>query len=199
MLNENIGAGTVVEMTGEAVIEATYPMGHQQKVYDAELLGLLKAAEKCFQICQHNHVTKRHIWIVTDNQAVIQRLNTFKPGAGQSTSLALSKISNNLHALKCTIIVQWVPGHTEVPGNKLADKLAKKSTLEKPPTYYNTSLSYPKRVTRTAKMQEWGDWWMRHPAKGKNYVGTFHTKPNNIFTYGNCQFSSTVTQLRTGH
>ena len=29
MLKENIGAGTVVEMTGEAVMEATYPMGHQ--------------------------------------------------------------------------------------------------------------------------------------------------------------------------
>jgi hypothetical protein len=52
MLNENIGAGTVVEMTGEAVIEATYPMGHQQEVYDAELLGILKAAQKYFQICQ---------------------------------------------------------------------------------------------------------------------------------------------------
>ena len=32
MLKENIGAGTVVEMTGEEVMEATYPMGHQQEV-----------------------------------------------------------------------------------------------------------------------------------------------------------------------
>ena len=147
MLNGNIGAGTVVEMTGEAVIEATYPMGHQQEVYDAELLGILKAAQKCFQICQRNNLTKRHIWIFTDNQAAIQRLNTLKPGPGQSTSLALSSISNNLHAFETTITVQWVPGHTDVPGNELADKLAKKSTLEKPPTYYNTSLSYLKRVT----------------------------------------------------
>jgi ribonuclease HI len=199
MLKENIGAGTVVEMTGEAVMEATYPMGHQQEVYDAELLGILKAAKTCFQICQRNNLTKRHIWIFTDNQAAIQRLNTFKPGPGQSTSLALSNISNNLHALKTTITVQWVPGHTDVPGNELADKLAKKATLEKPPTYYHTSLSYLKRVTRAAKMQEWGDWWMRHPAKGKNYVGTFRTKPDQIFTSGNRQFNSTVTQLRTGH
>jgi hypothetical protein len=58
-----------------------------------------------------------------------------------------STMSNNLHALKTTITVQWVPGHTNVPGNVLADMLAKKSTLEKPPTYCNTSLSYLKRVT----------------------------------------------------
>ncbi|KAF8241651.1 hypothetical protein K440DRAFT_568848, partial [Wilcoxina mikolae CBS 423.85] len=88
-----------------------------------------------------------HIWIFTDNQAAIQHFNTFKPGPGHSTSLALSNISNNLHALKTTITVQWVHGHTDVPGNELADKLAKQATLKKPPTYYHTSLSYLKRVT----------------------------------------------------
>jgi hypothetical protein len=61
MLNRNIGAGTVLEMTGEAVIEATYSIDHQQEVYDAELLGILKAAQKCFEICQHNNLTKRHL------------------------------------------------------------------------------------------------------------------------------------------
>jgi hypothetical protein len=40
---------------------------------------------------------------------------------------------------------------------------------------------------------------MRHPAKGKKYVGAFRTKPDNIFTCGNRQFISTVTQLKTGH
>jgi ribonuclease HI len=146
ILNENIGAGTVVEMTGEAVIEATNPMGHQQEVYNAELLGILKAAPKCFQICQRKTLTKRHIWIFTDNQAAIQCLNTLTPGPGQSTSLALSKIPNNLHALKSTITVQLVPGHTDVSGNELADKLANKSTPKKSPTYYIISLSYLKWV-----------------------------------------------------
>src|ERR1700737_3947380 len=32
MLNENIGAGTVVKITGGEVIEATYPMAHKQEV-----------------------------------------------------------------------------------------------------------------------------------------------------------------------
>ena len=40
---------------------------------------------------------------------------------------------------------------------------------------------------------------MRHPAMGKNYLGTFCSKPDNIFTSGNRQFASTVTHLRTGH
>jgi hypothetical protein len=58
MLNENIEAGTVVTMTGEEVIEATYPMGHQQDDYDTELLGIHKAVQKFFQICQCNNLTR---------------------------------------------------------------------------------------------------------------------------------------------
>jgi hypothetical protein len=47
-------------------------------------------------------------------------------------------------------------------------------------------------------VQEWGDWWMRHPAKGQNYIGNFCTKPDNIFSSGNCQFSSTVKNYQLG-
>jgi ribonuclease HI len=44
-------------------------------------------------------------------------------------------------------VLQWIPGHADIPGNMLADKLATKSTAEKLPTYYNTSETYLNRVT----------------------------------------------------
>jgi hypothetical protein len=72
--------------------------------------------------------------------------------------LALSNISNILYVLKSTFTVQWIHGHTDISGNKLAKWLAKKSPLEKPPTLYNTSLSHLKRVTPATKEQDWGDW-----------------------------------------
>ena len=106
MLNKSSGAGTVVEMTGEEVIEATYSMAHQQEVYNAELIGIEKAALKCFKICQHNNLTKRHIWISTDNYTTIRCFNTFKLAPSQSTSLVLSNITKICYALKSTITVQ---------------------------------------------------------------------------------------------
>jgi ribonuclease HI len=135
ILNENFGAGTVVDMTGAEVIDVIYAMGHQQEIYDTELLGIHTAIQQCCQICEYNNLTKRHIWIFTDNPAAITWLNTLKPGPWRSNSLAFSNMSNNIHALKSTIIVQWIPGHTDIPGNELANMLVQKSTLEKPPAH----------------------------------------------------------------
>jgi hypothetical protein len=58
MLNQNIGAGTIVEMTKKHVIEAINSMGHQQDVDNADSLGIRKAAQQCCQICQCNNLTK---------------------------------------------------------------------------------------------------------------------------------------------
>ena len=38
-----------------------------------------------------------------------------------------------LHAVPVTIIIQWIPGHSNIPGNKLADRAAKQAA-ELPPT-----------------------------------------------------------------
>jgi hypothetical protein len=86
------------------------------------------------------------------------------------------------------ITMYWVTGHTDIPGNALANTLAKPSTLKKLPTHGNTCSFFLRRVIRASRLQESVDRWMRHPAKVKNYIGPFHTKPDNIFTIGNCQF-----------
>ncbi|KAF8242188.1 hypothetical protein K440DRAFT_566092 [Wilcoxina mikolae CBS 423.85] len=162
--------------------------------------SVLPTIELVLGICQRNNLTKRFIWIFTDNQAAIQRLNTFKPDPEQSTSLALSNISHNLHALKTTIIVQWIPAHTDVPGNELANTVCFQTYR----VSFETSLlclNWCNSEIKRELLESLGNNSCRVLAisKGKNYIGTFCTKPDNIFTSGNCQFISTVTQLRTGH
>lgn len=48
MLKENIGAGTVVEIKESAVIDATYWMGLQPDIYNADLFVILPDIQKWY-------------------------------------------------------------------------------------------------------------------------------------------------------
>ena len=102
-------------------------------MYDAELYGIQQAAEHALQQCKRIR-RKRDVWIFTDNQAAIMRIRTLKPVPGQEISIALAH--TELTTLKCTLTIQWVPGHTYVAGNEKADELAKLATTQRPPTTF---------------------------------------------------------------
>jgi len=108
------------------------------------------------------------VWIFTDNQAAIMRIRTLKPGPGQEISIALTHISTELKALKCTLTIQWVPGHTDVAGNEKADQHAKLATTQRPPAFFRTSLSYLKRVAKAEMVSEWKNGGI--PPRRKNRI-----------------------------
>jgi len=81
----------------------------------------------------------------------------------RSGDIVLAHINTELAALKCTLTIQWVPGHTDVAGNEKADELAKLATTQRPPATFRTSISYLKRVARAKAMSEWREWWDSTP------------------------------------
>ena len=140
------------------------------EVYDAELYGIREAATHALRYCQTT--SKRcDVWTFTDNQAAIMRVANLKPGPGQETAVAVAKASNALKALNSTITVQWVPGHTNVPGNEAADRLAKKATnndLSCLPEAYGMR-EYEERMAAVVGL------------KGGEYYEHFRLKPDKIF------------------
>jgi ribonuclease HI len=199
MLNEVVGAGGIVQWTGDFWWKFEKALGHQMEVYDAELIGIRTAAEQIATIILESNWYDKAIWIFTDNQAAVNRVASLHAGPRQDIAIAISDVAKQLYRRRCTLIIEWVPGHTDVPGNEEADRLAKKATTRPQPSMYHTSLSYLKRAARSQMVEEWRQWWYSVPNKGKGYSGEFRVKTDKFFNSGNRKIISTITQLRTTH
>ncbi|KAF8704686.1 Encoded by, partial [Rhizoctonia solani] len=72
------------------------------------------------------------------------------------TALRLSK------AIEVTVKVKWIPGHSEIEGNELADKLAK-STENIPPTpVFNRTITWARASAIKRVAREWRKVWNDH-------------------------------------
>ena len=60
------------------------------------------------------------ILISTDSQSLCMALNSY--------NVETAPIREAIHNSPAEIIIQWIPGHSDVPGNELADAAAKDSS-----------------------------------------------------------------------
>ena len=82
----------------------------------------------------------RSIYIFVDSQAAIARLQN-RQGAKtvQDATSAAERLQN--HGAK--VFIQWCPSHMGIPGNELADLLAKQGIENPQPKYHaNVSLGH---------------------------------------------------------
>ena len=96
----------------------------QFTVYGAELIGIWMAMDMA---AKGGDIVKR-LTIFTDNQASI--ISSARP-RNQSGQLILTKIhalASVLQKRGCEITLRWIPAHVGVPGNEVADLLAKQAT-----------------------------------------------------------------------
>ncbi|KAI8412253.1 hypothetical protein FOFC_08883 [Fusarium oxysporum] len=57
------------------------------------------------------------------------------------------------------IQVRWVPGHTDIPGNDQADKLAKAGSSAPEPEGAQPTLAYLRRIARQKPKEAFETWW----------------------------------------
>jgi ribonuclease HI len=77
-----------------------------------------------------------------DYQAAITRTIHVAQGPRQETARLIHEIAMDINNTNSTIIVHWVPRHTNIPGNDEADMLAEQATSMEPSTPLLVTLSW---------------------------------------------------------
>ena len=123
------------------------------EVADAELLAI----SKVLRTLQKRPFTSKHeAYVFIDSQAAIHKVSGYSDIAAKIRLQLQQLYLNNI-----TTTLTWCPSHTGVPGNELADSLAKKGLEAKPigPTY--VSLSFLRRRIKEACLCSWKSLWVQ--------------------------------------
>lgn len=147
-------------------------------VHVAELYGIKMAIELALEDAAHGN-TRDKIIIFTDNQAAIRM--TYNP-VGKSGAYVVQDIidliDQNAKAQRTSIEIHWVPAHTGIKGNEMADIAAKNAARRSKPTNTQTTVLSPTIYSQHATMKTWihqhirKDWasaWAMNPRGRASY------------------------------
>lgn len=119
---DGTGAGVYIPGTGQ---KETYPLGKLATIFQAEMYAILKAAEELNRTLIRN----RKIRFYSDSQASLLALQSQLIDSGLVAESAdqLKRLARNN-----TVELCWVPGHSDILGNEIADELAKEGARGTP-------------------------------------------------------------------
>jgi ribonuclease HI len=99
-------------------------LGNNKEIFNAELLTIAEALKLANRQLIGNKQTNT-IQIFTDSSSALIRMQDTNPGPGQWITKRIVERERILRHAGWIIEYHWVPGHSKVEGNKVADKAAK--------------------------------------------------------------------------
>ena len=114
------GAGLSMSIEGDS-LDRSYSLGRYTSVFQAEVFAILQAA----LLSEEAKLSDKRIVICSDSQAALGAL-----GAACCKSAVVRDCQDALcRVARCnSVSLLWVPGHSNVPGNEMADSLARRGS-----------------------------------------------------------------------
>ena len=137
----NGGCGIYIRQPNKPPITIAIPGGDLCSNYRAETQALLTATETITQLATR----PKKVVLLTDCLSVLQSL-----ASGNPEDYTLRNLIQSLNSLtsRTTAVLQWIPAHTDIHGNEVADKLAKEGSKKQ---QLKSKLSYQEAKTLIRK------------------------------------------------
>jgi ribonuclease HI len=122
------------------------------EVFDAEAAGALDGLKAALTL---QDSATQDIIICLDNLASATRLRGAPSDSSQDAFLEFQALAASHGSTQ----VRWAPGHTDIPGNEQADKLAKAASSAPDPEGAQPTLAYLRRIARQKPKEAFETWW----------------------------------------
>ena len=194
---KNAGYGARVEFPDRTYKELSGPCGTNCTNYEAEITAIEKSIKHVSNIFEEKPVVKSNIVIFTDALSVLQALEN-DTGKDKLILNLSQTIGNVISTHVVDITLQWIPGHTQIPGNDRADALAKLGA-KNPQIQRNASMETVRKTIKQNKKRIWMNEWEASD-KGRSIYQHMAT-PNPKDSINQLQRNEQVTifRLRSGH
>jgi ribonuclease HI len=122
------------------------------EVFDAEATGALEGLKAALNLPGS---AARDIVVCLDNLAAATCLRGTPSDSSQAVFVEFQALAASHGATQ----VRWIPGHTDIPGNEQADKLAKAASSLPEPEGAQPTLAYLRKVARQKPKEAFETWW----------------------------------------
>ncbi|KAI0997798.1 hypothetical protein K3495_g10391 [Podosphaera aphanis] len=165
-----VGGGVAILQAGRLICQKRIPLSPSLEIFDAEAVAALTALEIAVDLPSARFAS--NLWVLLDNLDVArQLLSTPTCSSQEIISRFASKArewphrSRLPHVLPGGVKVHWIPGHSGIPGNTLADAAAKEAMNMPPPPPSPLTFASAKTWVSNSKSGAYKDYWLQNAPK----------------------------------
>jgi ribonuclease HI len=190
------GFGVLVHHPDGTSEELYGPCGEYCNNYEAEITAIETAVYHLNTMFDIIPSKKKNTVIFTDSKSALQALknNNNKPECTQ----LIKDINNLINTHNIKLVMQWIPGHSNIPGNDRADTLAKRGSNQTQ-IHTSTSLETTKQIIKSNCKEDWLNRWAMGVTGRKLFQHMSRPNPRDNINNLKRREQSTIFRLRTGH